>query len=62
MVGSGLMIRNGEKAEPVSGIVLNGKLSEMLQNIVDVGPDLYYSAYPGFTAAPALLIDGMRLG
>jgi PmbA protein len=61
MVGSGLMIRQGEKAEPVSGMILSGKLSEMLRNIVAVGPDLYYSMYPGFAAAPALLIDGLYL-
>lgn len=61
IVGSGLMIRHGKKAEPVSGVLLNGQISQMLQNIIEVGPYLYSSALPGFPLAPAMLIDGITL-
>ncbi|MEM9200359.1 MAG: TldD/PmbA family protein [Actinomycetota bacterium] len=56
----GVMIRNGELAEPVREGTLAGALPRLLLDIVAVGADL--ERQPGGTLVPSLMIEGLTLG
>jgi len=56
---TGLWIRNGELAFPVSEVTIAGNLLNMLQDIEFIGSDLEFR---GATAAPTLCIREMTVG
>ena len=56
---TGLWIRNGELAFPVSEVTIAGNLTNMLHNIEFIGSDLEFR---GSTAAPTLCIGEMTVG
>jgi PmbA protein len=56
---SGIWIRNGELAFPVSGVTIAGNLAEMLMGIEAAGSDLEFR---GATAAPTILVREMTVG
>lgn len=56
---TGIWIRNGELAFPVSEVTIAGNLIEMLQAIEAIGSDLEFR---GATAAPTLLVREMTVG
>jgi PmbA protein len=56
---TGLWIRNGELAFPVSEVTIAGNLINMLQNLEYIGSDLEFR---GSTAAPTLCIGEMTVG
>jgi PmbA protein len=56
---SGLMVRDGEFAEPVREVTVASTLPRMLTDIVEVGADL--TLLPGSTAGLTLLIGEMTL-
>ncbi len=55
----GLMVRNGEFAEPVREITIASTLPRMLQDVLEVGADLTW--LPGGTAGLTLLVDDMTM-
>ncbi len=56
---TGLWIRKGELAFPVSEVTIAGNLAEMLQSIETIGSDLDFR---GATAAPTILVREMTVG
>ena len=56
----GVMIRNGELAEPIREGTLAGAIPRLLLDIVAVGADL--ERQPGGTLVPSLMIEGLTLG
>jgi PmbA protein len=56
---SGMWIRNGELAYPVSEVTIAGNLKQMLMDIEWVGSDLEFR---GSTASPTLLVREMTVG
>ncbi len=56
---TGLWIRNGELAFPVSEVTIAGNLIQMLQDLEFIGSDLEFR---GSTAAPTLCIREMTVG
>ena len=56
----GVMIRNGELAEPIREGTLAGAIPRMVHDIVSVGADL--ERQPGGAIVPSLVIDGLTLG
>ncbi len=56
---SGMWIRNGEMAFPVSEVTIAGNLKQMLMDIEAIGSDLEFR---GSTAMPTLLIREMTVG
>jgi PmbA protein len=56
---TGLWIRNGELAFPVSEVTIAGNLIQMLQDLEYIGSDLEFR---GSTAAPTLCIREMTVG
>ncbi|HTM50798.1 MAG TPA: metallopeptidase TldD-related protein, partial [Bryobacteraceae bacterium] len=56
---TGLWIRNGELAFPVSEVTIAGNLNQMLQDLESIGSDLEFR---GSTAAPTLCIREMTVG
>ena len=55
----GLMVRDGELAEPVREITVASTLQRMLQDVVEVGSDLTW--LPGGTAGVTLLVADMTM-
>jgi PmbA protein len=55
----GLMVRNGEFAEPVREVTIASTLQRMLLDIADVGSDLTF--LPGSVAGMTLLLSDMTL-
>jgi PmbA protein len=55
----GLMVRNGELAEPVREVTIASTLQRMLQSVLHVGADVEW--LPGVAAGQTLAIDGMSL-
>ena len=55
----GLMIRDGDLAEPVREVTVASTLQRMLQEIVHVGSDVEW--LPGLAAGQTLAVDGMVL-
>jgi PmbA protein len=55
----GLMVRNGELAEPVREVTIASTLQRMLHEIVHIGADLTW--LPGGAAGMTLLVDGMSV-
>lgn len=55
----GLMVRDGEWAEPVREITIASTLPRMLQSVLEVGADLTW--LPGGTAGLTLLVDDMTM-
>ena len=56
----GVVIRNGELAEPIREGTLAGAIPRMLLDIVGVGADL--ERQPGGTLVPSLMLEGLTLG
>lgn len=56
----GVVIRDGQLAEPVREGTLAGAIPRMLQDIVAVGADL--DSQPGGSIVPSMAIDGLTLG
>ena len=56
----GVMIRNGELAEPICEGTLAGAIPRLLHDIVAVGADL--ERQPGGTFVSSLMIEGLTLG
>ena len=55
----GLMVRDGQFAEPVREITVASTLPRMLQDVVEVGADLTW--LPGGTAGVTLLVAEMTM-
>ncbi len=55
----GLMVRNGELAEPVREVTIASTLQKMLQSVLHIGADVEW--LPGVAAGQTLAIDGMAL-
>ena len=55
----GLMVRNGEFAEPVREVTIASTLQRMLLDIAEIGSDLTF--LPGAAAGVTLLIDEMTM-
>ena len=56
----GVVIRNGELAEPIREGTLAGAIPRMLLDVARVGADL--ERQPGGTLVPSLVLDGLTLG
>tara|TARA_Y100001958_G_C20748150_1_gene233747 strand:- start:134 stop:454 length:321 start_codon:yes stop_codon:yes gene_type:complete len=56
----GVVIRNGELAEPIREGTLAGAIPRMLHDVARVGADL--ERQPGGTLVPSLVLDGLTLG
>ena len=56
----GVMIRDGELAEPVREGTLAGAIPRLLHDIVAVGADL--ERLPGGALVPSLMVEGLTLG
>ena len=56
----GLMIRNGQLAEPVREITIASTLQRMLLEVLEVGSDLEW--LPGSAAGVTLAVDGVSIG
>ena len=56
----GVVIRNGELAEPIREGTLAGAIPRMLLDIAQVGADL--ERQPGGTLVPSLVVEGLTLG
>lgn len=56
---SGIMIREGELAEPVRGITIAGNIFTWLKNVQAVGSDLRFY---GARAAPSIRMEGISVG
>ncbi|MFZ4584788.1 MAG: TldD/PmbA family protein [Acidimicrobiia bacterium] len=56
---TGLMVRNGEFAEPVREVTIASTLPRMLLDVLAVGSDVTW--LPGGAAGVTLLVDGMTL-
>ena len=56
----GIVIRNGELAEPIREGTLAGAIPRMLLDVVAVGADL--ERLPGGSLMPTLLLEGLTLG
>ncbi|NDH88505.1 MAG: 50S ribosomal protein L19 [Actinobacteria bacterium] len=59
-VFEGVVIRNGELAEPIREGTLAGAIPRMLLDVARVGADL--ERQPGGTLVPSLVLDGLTLG
>lgn len=55
---AGVLIENGKLGKAVRGIAIAGHLSDLLNNIVEVGSDLKFYSSVG---APSLLIEGISV-
>jgi PmbA protein len=58
---AGLMIRDGQLAEPVREAVIAGTIPEMLTGLGAVGSDLRFLPFGGGMGGATLLIEGMTL-
>jgi PmbA protein len=58
---AGVMIRNGQFAEPVREATIAGSIPQMLERIVAVGDDLRFLPFGGAMGGVTLVIDGMTL-
>ena len=58
---AGVMVRNGEFAEPVREATIAGTIPEILKGIVAVGSDLRFLPFGGGMGGATLLIEGMTL-
>jgi PmbA protein len=58
---AGVMIRNGQFAEPVREATIAGSIPQMLERIVAVGNDLRFLPFGGAMGGVTLVIDGMTL-
>lgn len=58
---AGVMVRDGEFAEPVREATIAGTIPEMLANLVGVGSDLRFLPFGGGMGGMTLLVDGMTL-
>lgn len=56
----GVMIRNGELAEPIREGTLAGAIPRMLADIASIGADIDYQ--PSGALIPSVVLDGMTLG
>jgi PmbA protein len=55
---AGVLIENGKLGKAVRGIAIAGHLSDLLNNIVEVGSDIKFYSSVG---APSLLIEGISV-
>jgi PmbA protein len=55
----GLLIRDGELADPVRGVTIASTVPRMLRDVVEVGSDLTW--LPGAAAGLTLLVGEMAL-
>ena len=55
----GLLVRDGQLAEPVREVTIASTLQRMLQSVVHVGADVEW--LPGVAAGQTLVVDGMSL-
>lgn len=58
---AGVMVRDGEFAEPVREATIAGTIPEMLSRLVGVGSDLRFLPFGGGMGGATLLIEGMTL-
>jgi PmbA protein len=58
---AGVMIRDGEFAEPVREATIAGSIPQMLEGIVAIGDDLRFLPFGGGAGGVTLVIDGMTL-
>jgi PmbA protein len=56
----GLMVRNGQLAEPVREVTIASTLQRMLLDIVAIGDDIEW--LPGGTGCPTIVIADLSLG
>ena len=54
---SGFVVRHGQRAEPLDGIVLSASIVDLLCSVRAVGSDLRYSGF----ATPSLLVEGLEV-
>lgn len=62
MSASGLWIENGEIQQSVGGVTIATTLSDLLQNISDVGNDLRQMPFFGTIGVPTLRVDNVMIG
>jgi PmbA protein len=62
MSANGLWIENGEIKGPVGGVTIATTLTELLQNISDVGNDLEQLPMFGTIGVPTLRVDNVMIG
>jgi PmbA protein len=58
---AGVMIRDGELAEPVREATIAGSIPQVLADITAVGSDLRFLPFGGAMGGTTLLVDGMTL-
>lgn len=58
---AGVMIRNGQLAEPVREATIAGSIPQMLERIAAVGDDLRFLPFGGAMGGVTLVVDGMTL-
>ncbi|HSK90978.1 MAG TPA: TldD/PmbA family protein [Euzebyales bacterium] len=58
---AGVMIRDGEFAEPVREATIAGTIPQMLDRVVAVGDDLRFLPFGGAIGGVTLVVDGMTL-
>jgi PmbA protein len=58
---AGVMIRNGQFAEPVREATIAGSIPQMLERITAVGDDLRFLPFGGAMGGVTLVVDGMTL-
>ena len=58
---AGVMVRDGEFAEPVREATIAGTIPQMLEGLVAVGSDLRFLPFGGGMGGTTLLIEGMTL-
>ena len=59
---AGMMVRDGQFAEPVREATIAGTIPEMLRGVAAVGADLRFLPFGGGMGGATLLIEGMTLG
>ena len=59
---AGVMVRNGEFAEPVREATIASTIPDMLRNLVAVGSDLRFLPFGGGMGGATLVVEGMTLG
>jgi len=58
---AGLMIRDGQLAEPVREATIGGSLTGMLQGVLEVGSELRFLPFGGGMGGALVLVDGFQL-
>lgn len=58
---AGLMIREGQLAEPVREATIGGSLTGMLQGVLEVGSELRFLPFGGGMGGALVLVDGFQL-